>query len=110
MSRRIEFTTRAKQDLREIRDWIAARSRDGAVRWLEALDSACDKLVANAESAVSAAEAEDLGIDLHQQLFKTRRGRPYRMLFLVQDERVVIVAIRGPGQDLANIDDVEIPS
>lgn len=94
MNRHIEFTSRAKQDLREIRDWIATRSRDGALRWLDALDSACEKLSTNASSAVCAPESEDLEIDLRQQSFRTRRGRSYRMLFLVQDE---LVALRGPG-------------
>jgi plasmid stabilization system protein ParE len=105
----VEFTGRAKQDLRVIRDWLSARSRDGALRWLDALDAAYRELTTSASKAMVAPEADDLGFDLRQKLFKTRRGRFYRMLFVIRDQTVFIVEIRGPGQDLVQPEDLELP-
>jgi len=57
-----------------------------------------------------APEAELVGRDVRQALFKTRRGRIYRVLFIVVDDMVHVVAIRGYGQDLATLDDLELPN
>jgi plasmid stabilization system protein ParE len=108
MSLRVRISRRAERDIREIQDWIKARSIDGARNWLDALDQALAKLPRHATSSAAAAEADDLGIDLRQRLFKTRRGRSYRLLFVVRDETVQVLSVRGPGQDWLRQDDIEI--
>jgi len=36
--------------------------------------------------------------DVRQALFKTRRGRVYRVLFFIEGEDVYILRVRGAGQ------------
>ena len=37
---------------------------------------------------------------------KTRRGRPYRLLFTLDDCEVRVLHVRGPGQDLVSADEL----
>jgi len=106
MPYRVEFSGRAKNDLRMIRDWLASHSRDGAMKWLDALDELCQQLTTSALETNPAPEAAELGIDLRQQMFKTRKGRHYRLLLLIDNQRVIIAAIRGPGQDAVQQDEL----
>lgn len=39
-------------------------------------------------------------------MFKTRKGRKYRVLFTIQDQTAIILHVRGPGQDLLDPDDL----
>jgi hypothetical protein len=45
-----------------------------------------------------AAESHPLKRDLRHKLFKTRRGRIYRIVFEPGDAEIVILRVRGPGQ------------
>ena len=38
--------------------------------------------------------------EIRQLIFKTRRGKPYRMLFTILGGVVFVRHVRGPGQDL----------
>ena len=53
-------------------------------------------------------EADDFGIDLRQSLFRTRRGRLYRLLFVIRGDVVHLAAVRGPGQEMVSADDLEL--
>jgi plasmid stabilization system protein ParE len=109
MSRLIRISARASADADAIFEWIEARSPDGAIRWYQAFLAALHLLQERAESYVAALEAEQLGIDLRQVLFKTRKGRVYRALFIIDHETVYIVGVRGAGQDLVSKDDIDLP-
>ena len=52
-------------------------------------------------------EDEHFDIDVRQALFKTRRGRIYRMLFTIVGNEVRILRVRGPGQAPVVADDVD---
>ena len=56
------------------------------------------------------AEADILDRDIRQALFKTWQGRLYRALFVIVEDAVHVVAVRGYGQDLATLDDLDIPT
>jgi plasmid stabilization system protein ParE len=99
MTRRATLTRQAERDVRTIQDWLHERSRVGASRWLAALEAALDQLSKNAAASPAAPEADVLGLDLRQQMFKTRRGHLYRLLFVIGDETVDVLAVRGAGQD-----------
>jgi plasmid stabilization system protein ParE len=109
MSLRVLISRRAERDIREIRDWIKDRSPIGARSWLNALERALGRLPGVAASSSAAAEAEDLGIDLRQRLFKTRSGHRYRLVFVVRGETIHILAVRGAGQDLLQPGEIEVP-
>ena len=57
-----------------------------------------------------APEAEILDRDIRQALFKTRRGHLYRALFMVVDDAVHVIAVRGYGQELATPYELDLPS
>ena len=54
-------------------------------------------------------EADEIGVDLKQRIFKTRRGNSFRLLFIVRGDTVHILAVRGAGQNLVSDDNIEIP-
>lgn len=89
---------RAQADVRSIAHWLADRSPQGARAWLRAYDEMVRRLEQQATSCGPAYENEDCDLDVRQALFKTRRGRVYRALFLIEGGDVYILRIRGPGQ------------
>ena len=109
-SYRIAVSRRTDADADSIYDWLAHRSLAGATRWFLALRTTLRGLTENPESHSRAPEADTVGRDIRQALFKTRRGRIYRVLFVVVDDTVHVVSIRGYGQDLATLDDLELPN
>lgn len=109
MNFRVSISRRAKCDIREIVEWIRVRSSKGALAWLDALESNLSHISSDAPSSTPAAEADDLGLDLRQRLFKTRRGNSYRLVFIIRKDIVHVLAVRGTGQDLLQWADIEIP-
>jgi len=109
MNRRAKLSRRAERDVRAIQTWLVERSRAGALRWLDALQAVLDQLPATASSCPVAPEADDLGLDLRQKLFKTRRGHVYRLVFVIREDSVEILAVRGTGQDFLAAEELELP-
>lgn len=90
---------RAKEDKQAILEWLLGRSRQGAAAWLDASDDALDRLRGNADSCGQALENHDCPqVDVRQLLFKTRRGRVYRIVFFIDQRDVFVLRVRGPGQ------------
>ena len=90
----------AERDFNKILTYLAARSKSGAIAWAKAFDKALSHLESNAESCPLAAEDEFVDFELREIMFKTRRGLIYRILFSVRENEVMILHVRGPGQDL----------
>lgn len=103
------MSERAERDVDVIFDWLAQRSKDGAVRWYLAYLDSLKSLPIHTTGCGLAPEAEKLGTDLRQVLFKTRKGNVYRSLFVFDGETIHVVAVRGAGQDLAEASDLELP-
>jgi len=108
MSFTVHELPKAKADKRSIVEWIHERSPAGAAAWLDAYDSAVEQLKKRANSYGEAHENFDLLLDARQILFKTRRGRVYRALFIVETKDVYVLRVRGPGQAL--VDDSDLKS
>lgn len=106
---RLAVSRRADRDADAIYDWIAERSTEGAVHWFQALRATLRSLTNSPESHSRAPEAETVNRDIRQALFKTRRGRVYRVLFVVTEDTVHVVAVRGYGQDIAAPGELELP-
>src|SRR5207237_6061038 len=98
MSRTIRIVERARADVDSIFTWLAPRSVRGAISWYLAFRRAIDRIGDAPESFPEAAESHRLGRQLRQALFKTRRGRTYRIVFEVSATEVMILRLRGPGQ------------
>ena len=47
--------------------------------------------------------------EVRQFLFKTRRGRTYRAVYVIMDDEVRILRVRGPGQPPLTDDEMGNP-
>ncbi|MBI2825538.1 MAG: hypothetical protein HYX69_12715 [Planctomycetia bacterium] len=56
-----------------------------------------------------APESNALGCEVRQRFFKTRRGRVYRILYVVVVDEVRVLRIRGPGQAPVSAIDINAP-
>jgi plasmid stabilization system protein ParE len=88
----------AQQDVENIYAWLSRRSRPGAVRWYAAFLQAVENLRRNPARCPLAREASRIGVEVREQFFKTRRGRRYRLLFMMDERIVRVLRIRGPGR------------
>lgn len=109
MSFRVFVTSGAAEDVRDILRWLDERSAAGAetwfLRWQGVLGSLADQAMQYGEAPESREHQEAI----RQLVFKTRRGRPYRALFVVRNRDVYILHVRGPGQNLLKPDEVRSP-
>jgi plasmid stabilization system protein ParE len=94
----VVVTEEAERDASHFYDWIAVRSLSGAKRWLEAFWKAADELTHDAERHPRAAEAPHLSLPVRQVLFRTRQGNKYRIIFVIEEDRVIVLRIQGAGQ------------
>lgn len=100
MAFQVEPSMVAMKEIQEIFDWLRDRSPLGAERWYQELCAAIETL----ESSVSipghlAQESEWFEDELRHLVFKTPRGRPYRILFTVDSSRIIIHSVRGRGRN-----------
>ena len=100
MSLQLIVTQRADADIDSILTWLINRSPSGAQSWHRALSEALDWLSVNAPSCGVAPENGLFAEEIRQHMFKTRRGRPYRLIFTIEGNLVRVLHVRGPGQDL----------
>ena len=109
MSFEVVFTDEASVQTMKIQDWIAERSVQGAIAWQTALQLAVGKLHERGSGFSLSVESSQFSEPLYQVLFKTRRGLTYRGLFVVRDQTVFVVSVRGYGEDLVSPSDVVLP-
>jgi plasmid stabilization system protein ParE len=79
-------------------NWLVHRSVRGAISWYLAFGRAVEKIAASPEIFAEAPESRPLARQLRQALFKTRRGRIYRIVFELSDAEIILLRVRGPGQ------------
>lgn len=106
---RVVVTRRAERDADGIYDWLARRSREGARKWYAAFRKMLRTLAKDPVRHAQAPEAGTLGLDIQQALFSTRYGHTYRALYTRVGHVVHVIAVRGAGEELVTLDDVELP-
>jgi hypothetical protein len=94
----VQVMPRAQDDVLSIVAWIKERSSQGAVTWYAAYENLLDRLKNRPLACGTAPEAQKLGRDLRQAMFKTRQGNLYRGIFMIEDDTVYLLRVRGPGQ------------
>ena len=99
---------RAEQDIDEIYVWLRRRSPLGAISWYVSLLQALRELEDRPERLAAAPEARRLGRDVRQMFFKTRRGRRYRILFIVIEREVRVLRVWSPGKRPMRRSDIEL--
>ena len=109
MKRRLVILARAQQDVDDLYCWIAARSRDGAMRWYQAYHAAVMRMRETPESYALADENDEISDrEIRQFSFKTRRGRTFRGVFTIVGDEVHVLRIRGPGQAPLTADELNL--
>ena len=98
MSFRVSIQPEAEANADHIFVYLEERSPQGAIAWYEAFERALLSLATNPTVHPLALEAEAIGRDVRQLLFKTPRGRRYRLLFELRNQTVNVLGVRGPGQ------------
>jgi plasmid stabilization system protein ParE len=109
MKFRIRILWRAERDIDQILTWLGERSAQGANSWKIALKNALTTLASSADSFGHAPENEDQELDVRQMMFRTSKGRNYRLLYTIEDAMVYVMHVRSPGQDLVPPDELQKP-
>ncbi|MEM9352175.1 MAG: type II toxin-antitoxin system RelE/ParE family toxin [Planctomycetota bacterium] len=98
MSYAVRIHPAAAQDFEEQFDYIAQRSLEGALRWEDAFEAMKARLAENPMIYGPALEEPWLRRGLRSAPFKTTQGNTYLAVYLVEDDEVTILRIRGHGQ------------
>jgi plasmid stabilization system protein ParE len=106
---KVALTRRAERDVREIRDWIAERSLTGARSWVASFERVLQRIAKDASSFPQAEEAQALGEDVREALFKTRRGRVFRAMFVIRTDRAYVVCVRSSDRAPVTPNDIQLP-
>lgn len=109
MTFHVSLTDGVHADIRTILSWIDQRSHAGALAWHRSWQETLRSIREHADQFGTAPESDDHAESIQQAIFKTRRGRPYRALFVIRDRDVYVLHIRGPGQNLLGPDEVRTP-
>ena len=102
MSFRIKLFRTAVREVDQILDWLIRERKvpAAAKAWYQAYERAIAELRDSPERFPFAPENSTVDFEVRHMLFKTRRGRPYRLLFTIVGNEVRVLHVRGPGQDL----------
>jgi len=99
MTRPVQIVRRARLDIEAIFDWLERRSPQGAATWYEKLSETIRQIAMHPEARPLVAEtSQRWNRKLQQSLFKTPRGRWYRIIFEATELELLILRVRGPGQ------------
>jgi len=107
MTRRIVILPRAERDAEHIYDWIRARSPQGAWAWWDSFEQAAQRLTEHVDAAGQAPENDLFPEYIQQKIFRTNRGRRYRIVFYVSGNDILVLRIRGPGQPPLASDEID---
>ena len=107
MSYTLFFHPFAQADYDHIYEYILERSPQGAESWDLALDGAIADLGNDPNRHAHIPESVVGRSEYRQAFFRTRRGKRYRLIFVVEGSIVTILRIRGPGQ--ADVTPLDLP-
>ena len=109
MTHHVRVSRSARADVRQTLHDLNARSRPGAVAWRRAFEAMLSRLENRPAGFALASENDLFDEPIRQTLFKTRAGRTYRAVFVVRADVVHVLRVRGPGQNLLDADDLDLP-
>ena len=109
MTHTVIIVPSAEDDFQRQYDYIKQRSKRGADSWVNAFHRALKKLATRPMTFVLAPESANQEREIRQLLFKTRQGLTYRALFVICEDVVRIIHIRGAGQDIMSPDEIQLP-
>ena len=109
MTYRLILQPSGEADVDQIVGYLNERSPQGAAAWCKAWGKLLAELCECAEGSGLAPESSQYEEEIRQALFKTRRGRTYRALFVIVFDTVHVIHVRGPGQNLMPPDELRLP-
>jgi plasmid stabilization system protein ParE len=98
MTYRVLISDAATDEVAFIYKWLYRQSRQGAHRWHDAFDRLIIALETTPERHPLASEATMQAEGVREVHFRTPKGHRYRVLFVIVDDEVRILHVRGPGQ------------
>lgn len=98
MTYRIEFSGRARADLRRLVEWLDERSSEAANRLTDQFETALTRLETNPFTCGLAFENGSTEEEIRHLLFGIGKGPKYRALFTIRADEIILLAIRGPGE------------
>lgn len=102
----IRVLPRAEFDVQQIYNWLSERSPEGARRWWLVFEEALASIKLQPSRLALAQEAKWIDRELRELLFKTAHGRYYRALYLIVENEVRVLRVRGPGQPDLDTDEL----
>lgn len=99
MTHRVELTSSAHADLRELIDFIASDSPPAAERMLAALEARIVALAEFPERGSHPRELLELGIRDYRQIIEP----PVRIIYRQHDQRVVVYLIADSRRDMQRL-------
>ena len=107
MSFEVLFLKEAQADLDAIHSYLLQHSADGANWWLDSLELAIAALEEHPQRYARAPEDHLVSVTIQNLSFKTRKGRPYRLVYTIVENEVRVFRLLGPGHDLLRAEDFE---
>lgn len=102
-------TRRARADVATIARWLNQRLGPGPDAWYRQWVLATKRLGQSADQFGTAPESDSCPEKILQLQFKTRRGRFFRVLFVIRGDTVYILHVMGAGQDLLSPEEIVLP-
>jgi toxin ParE1/3/4 len=97
VSYKVELTRSASTDLSEIIEWIARNdSPENALYVLDQIEEKTNSLVYQPERGAVPLELRCLGVDKFREIF----FKPYRIIYHIRDQRVVVNLIADGRRDM----------
>jgi toxin ParE1/3/4 len=94
MDFRVELTARANEDLDEIFEWlIEQQAGEAGLRWFLRLEEACESLSRLPRRCGIAPEDAEFLFEVRQLLYGNK-PHLYRIMFTIEDDKVIILHIR----------------
>ena len=97
----VVMTANAKGNLRAAYRRAAKHAPNAAGRWLAKFEAALDSLSDNPERCTLAPESDSVKHEVRQLSFG-KPWRVYRVLFTINQDRVIVLHIRWGAMDLAS--------
>ena len=100
MNYEVELTRSAIADLSDIVDWISRHdSARHALHVLDQIQARTESLSVHPERGTIPRELRNLGIDKYREVF----FKPYRIVYHVRDNRVIINLVADGRRDMASL-------
>lgn len=104
MKYRVVVTARAKADIDRFYLWLHAQAPEGALRWYEEVLQTMASLERFPARCAMAPEARTVGMPIRHALYGD-----YRIIFVVDRRRAVVLHVRHGRQRPLRVGDVERP-